>query len=195
MSIGSSGSDTGQSVAYGDNGFYVCGYTGRNLAFNLTTSMVSNGGNDAFLAKYTNKGELLWGVGVSSPAIDFAYSVAASSDSVYLTGYTQGNLLGNTNAGSADGFVVKYSSEGELKWSKLLGTIYSDVGYSIGISSDGVYVAGSTGGNLQVDGVQTTTNTGSSDAYIFKLSPTTGTAVWGHCFGSSRPSKWISSWI
>ena len=44
---------------------------------------------------------------------DIAYGVATdSSDNVYVTGYTEGGLDGNTSAGGNDLFVVKYNSEG-----------------------------------------------------------------------------------
>ena len=35
-----------------------------------------------------------------------------SSYNIYVTGYTDGGLDGNTNAGSDDLFVVKYNSSG-----------------------------------------------------------------------------------
>ena len=35
-----------------------------------------------------------------------------SSSNVYVTGFTSGNLDGNTSAGSSDLFVVKYDSGG-----------------------------------------------------------------------------------
>ena len=44
---------------------------------------------------------------------DQAYGVATdSSGNVYVTGYTEGGLDGNTSAGSSDLFVVKYDSNG-----------------------------------------------------------------------------------
>jgi len=38
-----------------------------------------------------------------------------SSDNIYVTGYTQGGLDGNTNSGSNDLFLVKYNSDGVLQ--------------------------------------------------------------------------------
>jgi len=38
-----------------------------------------------------------------------------SSNDVYLTGFTTGNLENNTNSGSGDIFLIKYNSSGVLK--------------------------------------------------------------------------------
>ena len=42
--------------------------------------------------------------------------------SIYVTGYTNGNLAGKTNNGGSDGFVAKYSDTGALSWINLIGT-------------------------------------------------------------------------
>jgi len=44
---------------------------------------------------------------------DFGYGVAVDgSGNAYVTGYTSGGLDGNTSAGGADIFLVKYNSDG-----------------------------------------------------------------------------------
>ena len=44
---------------------------------------------------------------------DYGYGVTSdSSDNIYVTGYTMGDLDGNTNSGSRDIFLVKYNSSG-----------------------------------------------------------------------------------
>ena len=44
---------------------------------------------------------------------DFANSVTTdSSDNIYVTGYTNGDLGGNTNSGKDDIFLVKFNSSG-----------------------------------------------------------------------------------
>jgi hypothetical protein len=183
MGLASSGIDYIQGVSCTADGFYVSGYTGGALPFNATNSM-NNTGSDAFMAKYNTRGEFLWGVGLGSSAVDFSYSIAASADAVFLTGYTNGNLFGLTNGGTSDVFVTKYSSTGVNKWNKLLSTAFSDVGYGIAIGSDGVYVVGSSGGDLTVDTVKMT-SIGVSDAFLVKLDLNTGVAMWGNFIGST----------
>jgi hypothetical protein len=186
--LSSTGIDFIQGVSCTADAFYVSGYTGGNLPFNATNSMTSTSNNDAFMAKYNTRGEFLWGVGLGSSAIDFSYSIAASEDAVFATGSTNGNLFNLTNSGIADVFVTKYSSTGVNKWNKLFSTALSEVGYGITIGSDGVYVVGSTGGDLTVDTVKMT-NTGSSDAFLVKLDLNTGVAIWGTLVASTAAEQ------
>ena len=81
-----------------------------------------------------------------------------------MTGYTAGGLDGNTNAGNADIFVVKYNSSGTKQWTKQLGTSSSDIAYGVATDSSGnVYVTGFTGGGL--DG---NTSAGDNDVFVVK---------------------------
>ena len=78
---------------------------------------------------------------------DNATSITSdSSGNVYVTGYTQGSLDGNTSAGGWDLFVLKYNSSGTKQWTKQLGT---SIGSGITSDSSGnLYVTGSTEGGL-----------------------------------------------
>ena len=86
-----------------------------------------------------------------------------------MTGYTLGELDGNTNSGGRDIFLVKYDSSGTKQWTKLLGTSSTDMyltswGYGVTTDSSGnIYVTGNTSGGL--DG---NTSSGGSDIIIVK---------------------------
>jgi len=87
-----------------------------------------------------------------------------SSGNIYVTGWTQGGLDGNTHSGSYDIFLVKYNSSGTKQWTKQLGTSSGDYGNDVTTDSSGnIYVTGSTWGGL--DG---NTNSGSYDIFIVK---------------------------
>ncbi len=81
---------------------------------------------------------------------DESFSVASTSvgNSVYIAGYTFGNLGGNTNAGGYDIFLSRFSStqdgENSLLWTSLLGSSSNDFANSASVSQDGsaIYVAG-----------------------------------------------------
>ena len=84
-----------------------------------------------------------------------------SSDNIYVTGYTDGGLDGNTNSGESNIFLVKYNSSGTKQWTKQLGSGTKDRGYGVTTDTSGnVYVTGYTYGGL--DG-----NTSSGDYDIF----------------------------
>ena len=77
---------------------------------------------------------------------DNATGVATdSSGNVYVTGYTDGGLDGNSYLGNFDIFLVKYNSSGTKQWTKQLGTSSYDNASGVATDSSGnVYVAGYT---------------------------------------------------
>jgi len=65
------------------------------------------------VVKYNSSGTKQWTKQLGTSSDDSANGVATdSSGNVYVTGYTQGGLDGNTSAGGTDIFVVKYNSSG-----------------------------------------------------------------------------------
>jgi len=86
----------------------------------------------------------------------------------------------NSDSGSTDAFISKYSSDGTKAWTRLLGTRGSDSAYGISTAADGsIYITGVTYGSL--DGK---TNRGGGDAFISKYS-SDGTRAWTRLLGSS----------
>ncbi|MBK6608017.1 MAG: SBBP repeat-containing protein [Leptospiraceae bacterium] len=70
-----------------------------------------------------------------------------ASGNVYLSGYTQGNLDGNTLVGSANLFVSKYNTNGTKQWTKLRGNA-STFGNAIAVDgSANSYVTGYKNGS------------------------------------------------
>ena len=68
--------------------------------------------------KYNSSGTKQWTKQLGTSSDDFAYGVTVdSSNNIFVTGYTEGGLDGNTNAGGSvygrkDVFLVKYNSDG-----------------------------------------------------------------------------------
>jgi len=73
-----------------------------------------------------------------------------SSGNAYVTGWTDGNLDGNINAGSYDLFLTKYDTNGNKLWTRLRGTSTDDRSYSVALdqANNALYLAGYTMGNL-----------------------------------------------
>ena len=85
--------------------------------------------------------------------------------SIYVSGYTNGGLDGQTRNGSDDAFLTKYSADGTKAWTKLLGTSATDEATAVTTGLGGsIYVGGSTSGAL--DGQ---TNSGVNDAFLTKF--------------------------
>lgn len=108
-----------------------------------------------------------------------------SLNNIYLTGYTNGALDGNTNSGSRDLFLVKYNSGGTKQWTKLLAHSgywsTPESGKDLAVdSSNNIYVTGHTTGGA-LDGQ---THAGGSDIILVKYN-SSGILQWTKQFGTS----------
>jgi len=174
--LGTSSKDHAYGVATDSSAnVYVTGNTYGGLDGN------SNAGNfDLFVVKYNSSGAKQWTKQLGTSSHDYAHGVATdSSGNVYVTGYTEGGLDGNTSAGGSDLFVVKYNSSGTKQWTKQLGSSIDDKARGVATdSSANVYVTGYTGGGL--DG---NTNSGLEDLFVVKYN-SSGTKQWTQQLGN-----------
>jgi hypothetical protein len=158
-----SGGTVGRSLATDDSGnVYVAGYTGGGLDGNTLT-----GNQDFFVTKYDISGvkQYTRQLGVAG---QFTIGISVATDdsgNVYVAGYTEGALDGNTLTGNRDFFVTKYNSSGVKQYTRQLGVAgQSTAGSSVATDASGnVYVVGYTDGGL--DG---NTLTGSQDFFVTK---------------------------
>ena len=174
-----SSNDYAYGVATDSSGnVYVAGGTNGGLDGNT-----SAGNTDLFVVKYNSSGTKQWTKQLGSSSDDYANGIVTdSSGSVYVTGTTYGGLDGNTSAGNADLFVVKYNSGGTKQWTKQLGTPSTDTANGVTTDSSGnVYVAGGTYGGL--DG---NSGSGGNDFFVVKYN-SSGTKQWTKQLGSSSP--------
>ncbi|MEX2172024.1 MAG: SBBP repeat-containing protein [Pirellulales bacterium] len=139
--LGSTGNDQTFGVsADGMGSVYMSGLTQGALG------APNGGGHDAFVSKWdTVTGNLLWIRQLGTASQDGSLSVSADrSGSVFITGYTDGNL-GGSNVGSRDVFFSKYDSTGELSWTRQFGSALTDYGlYVAGDGAGNVYLTGNT---------------------------------------------------
>jgi len=178
--LGTSGYDHAEVLTTGNDGaIYVSGRTSGNL----DGQTYSGGIYDAFITKYNPNGTKVWTKLLGTSDTDYASALTIGNDgAIYVSGYTSGNLDGQTNSGYSDAFITKYNPDGTKVWTKLLGTSgYYDYAYGLTTGNDGaIYVSGYTYGNL--DGQ---TNSGSGDAFVTKYNPD-GTKVWTKLLGTSN---------
>ena len=179
--IGTSSYDNASGVATDSSGnVYVTGETSGGLDNNTNA-----GSHDIFVVKYNSSGTKQWTKQLGTSSLDYARGVATdSSNNVYVTGFTNQGLDGNTSAGHGDLFVVKYLDNGTKQWTKQLGTSDSDSANGVATDSSGnVYVTGYTRGGL--DG---NTFLGgdwySGDIFLVKYN-SSGTKQWTKQLGTS----------
>ncbi|WP_172973518.1 SBBP repeat-containing protein, partial [Limnospira platensis] len=160
--LGTSREDYARALTTGSDGsIYVAGGTWGNL-----DGQTNSGGSDAFITKFQPNGTKDWTRLLGTSSWDSANALTTGSDgSIYVAGWTEGNLDGQTNSGSFDAFITKYQPDGSKDWTRLLGTSSEDYASALTTGRDGsIYVAGATEGDL--DGQ---TNSGGGDAFISKL--------------------------
>jgi hypothetical protein len=157
--LGSSGNDGAYALTTGlDGSIYVSGYT-----YGALDGQTNSGGSDAFLTKYSVDGTKAWTKLLGSSGDEFPIALTTGLDgSIYVSGYAYGALDGQTNSGSVDAFLTKYSADGTKAWTKLLGSSREDWGRALTTGLDGsIYVSGYTSGAL--DGQ---TNSGNADSFL-----------------------------
>ncbi len=141
----------------------------------------NQGGSDIFLVKYNSIGEHQWTRQEGSTSNEVAYAIAIdSSDMIYITGHTEGQLGSLANSGERDIFVMQWSSSGTLQWTYQTGTDQDDYARGITIdATDNILVTGYSFGDF------VSSNLGSSDLILFNLQ-SDGDLVWKRQFGSDK---------
>ncbi len=174
--FGSSGSDLVSSLAITPQGdVVVAGYT-----YGTLPNQKSQGRADAFLAKYTHTGSLVWVKQIGTSELDRAHGVAVdTTGNIFLVGDTEGSFQGFRNEGQMDVFIQKYDEEGALLWTKQFGTNNNDSALSVSVLIEGsVFFGGSTEGAFPSQ-----TSSGLEDAWLAQFDGN-GKSLWLSQFGT-----------
>lgn len=182
--FGSSFGDIAYGVSVDATGVYVAGETDGTLP-----GQTSAGGGDAFIRKYKPNGREVWTRQFGTPSYDEAFGVSSGSAGVYVSGYTDGVLPGQTSLGGWDAYARKYDADGNEVWTFQFGTSSNDYALRNANDGTGLYVAGQVGGDLPGQ-----SSAGGADPFVVKLSeggtvtpPDTGTdqTTWIRQFGAT----------
>ena len=130
-------------IADGLGNIYLTGLTKGTLEGTNSFSM------DAYLSKFDDQGNLLWTEQFGTDEVDSAYGISLDGlGNVYVSGGTQGSL-GGANEGGEDAFVTKFDINGNLLWSKQLGSNRTDRSLNVAADKFGnIYITGFTMGSL-----------------------------------------------
>ena len=172
---GSSGTDVVHATTTDSAGnVYTAGFTTGVLDWG------NSGGQDAFVAKRSGSGQLLWIRQLGSPLNDVARGVAVDGQgNVYIAGTTEAPLYDAYRGGAHDYFLAKYDAAGSRLFAHSFGTTDDDVANGIAVDASGnVFVAGATRGVLDWG------NSGGWDAFIAKYDGE-GNALWTRQLGSA----------
>ena len=159
-----------------NNNIYITGYTTGSLDGNTHI-----GGSDIFIMKIDSSGNKIWTKQWGSDFNERGLDITTDSNNIYVTGYTNSSLDGNTNAGDFDIFLTKYDSSGNKIWTKQWGTSSDDRGKGVTVDSSGnIYVTGNTVGLIDPD-LYTAT-----DIFLIKYDGN-GNQIWTRAWGTSYP--------
>ncbi len=145
--IGGIGTDLVNATATDANGYiYLAGSFSHNAKIGKT-EMVSQGGGDFFIAKFSANGQLVWHLTGGGLNDDFATCLHVDiSGKIYAAGvFTDSiNVSGQSfkASGENDVFVLAISKEGKLEWIKGLRSGGSALPQAIVSRGEQVFVAG-----------------------------------------------------
>ncbi|MFO0617393.1 MAG: SBBP repeat-containing protein [Polyangiaceae bacterium] len=156
--------------------------------FGLGT-LVSNGGNDAYVARFDALGAPVWNKRFGNGADQIVNDVAIDDQgNVLVIGDFNGSIdLGGgplMSAGGTDVFVAKFDAGGTLLWAKRLGDPSTQNGRGIAVDATGnVFITGAFAGTVDFGG-GAMMSVGATDAFVVALDANGG-FVWGRRFGDA----------
>lgn len=170
--------DQAFSVAVKDNFVYVAGFITGSANFS-THNVVSNGATDAFLAKYSTQGALVWAAPIGGAGSDQAFGIAVNAaGNIFVGGFLTGSAnfsssTSLTSNGGQDVFFACYNSAGNLSWAKNIGSSNDDELRNLAIDEhSNIYLTGQYSGTTDFDPssntVSITNNSWASDIYAAK---------------------------
>ena len=166
-------SEFGYCISADSSGVYVGGVT-----YGTLPGQTSSGNHDAFVRKYDLAGNELWTRQFGTAGWDTAWGIASDASGVYVGGFTNGTLAGQTSSGGYDAFVKKFDRDGNELWTRQFGTVSSDSVRGISLDVSGIYVTGYVSGALpgQIP-------SGDGDIFVRKYDAA-GSEVWTRQFGT-----------
>jgi hypothetical protein len=152
-----------------------------------TDDDIAENPDEDLLEPYKNFTTILFGTDKN----EYGLSLAMDNDgNLFLTGYTEGNLDGQTNSGESDIFLIKFDNYGNKLWTKLYGAEKNDIGRTVKTDSSGnIYITGYTEGDLDGNG-----NKGSYDAFLMKLDQA-GEVLWVEQIGTEEADVSMSMFL
>ncbi|MGZ3903597.1 MAG: T9SS type A sorting domain-containing protein [Bacteroidia bacterium] len=175
---GSSGRDEPKSIKCDAAGnVYVCGFYSNGATFGSQTLNTNSGAYyDAFLAKYSSNGTLLWVKNDGGNYDDVAWSMTMdNSGLIYISGeFNASAFFGSTQlitSGSADVYVACYDANGVVQWAKSAGGSLIDRARGIGCDGTNIYLTGQFGSTANF-GSHSLVASDSSDIFVASISNT-----------------------
>lgn len=167
-----------------NNEVYATGNFGNIVDFDPSISsytLASNGGLDAFIAKYSSVGALQWAFANGSSGADNGSSLSMLNNELFATGNFVNTVDFDpnssasytvTSSGNADVYMAKYSLSGNFLSVATIGGTQNDIVKSVHTASNSIYITGNYSGVSDFDSDAAATYTlasvGNADIYFAK---------------------------
>jgi hypothetical protein len=190
---GGDGADRGAAIAAGRSGeLYVTGWFYDDADFG--SSLVgSKGSSDAFLARYGSDGAIAWVRTMGDIGFDngLAVAVAPDGDPIAAGSFLQSiDLTGGlslSSAGGTDGYVMRFSPAGTIRWAERLGGAGDDAATAVGVDATGdIAIAASITGTAGIQGSAPVSSAGATDWLVARLAAD-GVPFWTKSAGGLYP--------
>jgi hypothetical protein len=174
--------------------------TGNTLINGLSTSGAYQtdfkGYSDAYLAKFSGSGSLVWATYFGGSSKEEGHSVCVDhSGNILMAGIavssagiaTSGASQTSFGGGFGDAFIAKFNNNGKIIWSTYFGGNGYESGNGITIdANDNVYLAGNTNSSSGIitKSAYQSDYAGDTDAFLVKYNPL-GKLLWSTYYGGS----------
>lgn len=171
----------------------LCGQFGSSFLQFDSVTMNNTGGEDFFLAAFSQAGTLAWAHCSVGDGVDNAHGITSDpAGNVYICGSYDGSFLSfdatviyNDSAGTEAMFVARYDSSGNFNWVTTAGETGGTDAVGIAADDSGhIYVAGNFGNNLTFDSVTSFTAGGTNDIFMVKYD-TAANRLWVQTAGGA----------
>lgn len=177
--LGGSSNEIAYSVRETMDGGYVV--AGESISSDFDVSD-NNGGQDFWIVKLDEDGEIVWEKNYGGSEPDFAYCIQQTMDGGYIVAgeSKSGNFDVGDNYGGSDYWVIRLNGSGNLIWEKNFGGSGFDRAYDICETIDGGFIVSGASSSNDFD---VTNPLGGQDIWVVKLT-SGGVLDWERSFGS-----------
>lgn len=154
-----------------------------------STTLVSVGTEDVFIARFSGEGEPIWARSGGSDVYDRIWDLSVDpSDNIAACGgtYGSGSFFGGPTLSGTPVWLARITGAGEHSWSRAMPALGLDSVCGVASMADGdVVYAGSFAGSISAGGPMLTSNNGSIDIYMARYGAADGTHRWSAAKGGS----------
>jgi hypothetical protein len=174
-----------------DGGFISGGFSFSQKSGEKTTYNHGIFYCDFWIIKFNKKGEIQWQKSLGGTNLDYLRSIAITDDGGYIiAGESASDSSGDkseNSRGSADFWIVKLDSIGNIQWDKTYGGSGTELCGAVKQTADGGYIIVG-GSNSNISGDKTDSCRGDYDLWVLKLNRE-GKKEWDKTIGGNQNDR------